>query len=248
MYKRKRRNKNIIIYFVVIIVLLTLIYVSANRKGNYMVVEKLFHDIGNMIEGIFVPNSFRLEDNVLEGINYELENELNDLKNLMQLEEKEYSFIYSTVIERDIDWYYELTIDKGEKDGVNVDMAVISSQGLIGRVTKTTNHTSSVKLLTSNDMKVSVYVAADNQDYYGIIDTYISEEGLILVNNVLKNSDIEVGDIVYTSGLGNVYPTGIYVGKVVEVSYDDLGLSKQLKVKANTLYDKIFYVGVVDRK
>jgi len=249
MYKNKnKKRKNVLLITIIIIVLIMLIYVSASNQKNYLFIEKIFHEIGNRLENIFIPKEFNLSESVYEGINKELEKELNELKILNNLETENYSFIYANVIERDVDWYQELIINKGEKDGIKIDSAVISTQGLIGRITKTAFNTSTVKLLTSNDIKVSVYINNDNLEYHGIIDSYIKEEGLLKVSNVIKNSNIKIGDKVYTSGLGNIYPSGIYIGKVVEVNHDNLGLSKTLKVKTDTSYDKIFYVSVVDKK
>ena len=96
-------------------------------------------------------------------------------------------------------------------------------------------------------MKVAVDVKNDQETFHGIIDGYLLDEQVIQVNNLSKNSNIEVGDFVYTNGLGGIYPSGIYVGKVVEVTYDHLGLSKMAKVKPDLSYDKLRYVSIVDR-
>ena len=247
MYKKRNRKNKRIYLIIIIIILLTLIYVSASNKKNYLFIEKIFHEIGNRLENIFIPKELSINEELINGINFELESELNDLKKIVGLEQDNYSFIYAKVIERDINWYNEIIINKGENDGIKEDMAVISTQGLIGRIIKTTANTSTIKLLTSNDVKVSVYIKTDTEEYHGIIDSYL-EEGLIQINNVVKNSDIKVGNSIYTSGLGNIYPEGVYIGKVVAINYDSLGLSKIVKVKTDTSYDKIFYVGVVDRK
>lgn len=247
MYKKKKKKKNLFIT-IIIIILIMLIYILNMNNKNYLFIEKIIHEIGNEIENIFIPKEFTINNSILEGLNLSLENELNELKKITNLEKENYSFIYAKVIERDNDWYQELIINKGEKDGIKVDSAVISTQGLIGRITKTTPNTSTIKLLTSNDIKVSVYINNDKEEYHGIINSYLKEEELLEVDNVIKNSDIKIGDKVYTSGLGNIYPTGIYIGEVVEINYDNLGLSKKLKIKTITSYDKIFYVSVVDRK
>ena len=127
-------------------------------------------------------------------------------------------------------------------------MAVVSNNSLIGRVTKTTYSNSTVKLLTTNnnDMKVSVTIKTPTTEAHGIIDAYLEKENALKVNNVLKTSDIDIGAIVYTDGLGGIYPAGIYVGEVVEVMEDSLGLNKILKVKTSS-YDNIRFVSVIDR-
>lgn len=245
--KQKKRIQFLLIG--VLLLFLVLIFIFANRKGNYLKIERIFHDIGATIEGFLIPRISNYDKEILFGINRELEEENKELAEMLEINSSEYHFIYATVIKRDIDWYLELTIDKGEKDGVLLDMAVISNYGLIGKIVKTTDHSSIVKLLSSNtsDMKVAVDIKNEEETFHGIIDGYLEGESLIQVNNIPKNSNIKVGDFVYTNGLGGIYPSGIYIGKVEEITYDSLGLSKIAKVKSNFSYDKLRYVTVVDR-
>ena len=244
----KNNKKKKSIYIITIIIIITLIYVSSINKKDYLQIEKLFHEFGNRVENIFIPKDFTINKTILDGINKELETELNNLSELMGINPTNYSFIHSKVIERNIHWYQELIIDKGTNHGINSGMAVISNQGLIGRITKTTATTSIVKLLTSDDLKISIYIKNDTGDYHGIIDNYLEDENLIRANDINKNSDIKIGDKVYTTGLGEIYPAGIYIGEIVEINYDSLGLSKIVKIKTDLSYDKITYVSVVGRK
>lgn len=246
MYK-KNKNKKVLLIFILIL-FSVLLCIFLNRKSNFTYVEKITHDIGSYIESIFIPKKIVVEDNVLDGINKELEDELNTLKINLNLEENNYHFIHASVIKREDDWYHELVINKGEDDGIKADMAVISNKGLIGKIVKTTFNTSYVKLLSSNsnNMKVSVSIKS-KEDYYGIIDSYLKDENLIIVSNVNKSSNIEINDKVYTSGLGGIYPSGILIGEVIDITYDDLGIEKKLKVKPSSSFENISYVTVIDR-
>ena len=237
-------KKYILLISVTFVFILICIFYS---NKNYSKIEKISHEIGGYIEKKLIPTNFEF-DNVNDGINKELELELNELKQMLNLKESSYKFIQASVIKRDTNWYQEITIDKGEKDGIKSDMAVVSNDSLIGRVTKTTYSNSTVKLLTTNnnDMKVSVTIKTPNTEAHGIIDAYLEKENALKVNNVLKTSDIDIGAIVYTDGLGGIYPAGIYVGEVVEVTEDSLGLNKILKVKTSS-YDNIRFVSVIDR-
>lgn len=240
--KKKFLITGIIVFFFLFLFLL------ATKNNNYSKIEKITHELGSYFERIFIINN-SISNNITNGINRELENEINELKRMLELEVTEYKFIHANVIKRDIDWYQEITIDKGEKDGIKLDMAVVSNNGLIGRIIKTTNSSSIVKLLSSgsNNMKISVTIRTKNNEIHGIIDEYLENDQLVQVNNVLKTENIEVGDKVYTSGLGGIYPSGIYIGKVIEISEDNLGLNKILKIKTDTSYDNLRFVSVVDR-
>lgn len=248
MNKKTKKRKH---FFLIGILFLFFIFIFlfTSRTENYSKIEKVFHDMGAMIEGFLIPKISNYDEEILLGINRELEEENQELTEMLELDFSEYHFIHATVIKREIDWYRELKINKGEKDGVFLDMAVVSNHGLIGKITKTTDHSSIVKLLSSNasDMKVAVDIKNEEATFHGIIDGYLEQESLIQVNNIPKNSNIQIGDFVYTNGLGGIYPSGIYIGKVEEVVYDSLGLSKIAKVKADFSYDKLRYVTVIDR-
>lgn len=246
---KNKIKKNKILIIGIVVFFFILIYILGIRKGNYLKIEKITHEIGTYFERIFIPKLEPISDSIIDGINEELESEVNELKKMLELVETEYKFIHANVIKRDNNWYQEITVDKGEKDGVNIDMAVISNNSLIGRVIKTTNSSSVVKLLSasSNDMKVSVTVKTNDSDIHGIIDDYLENEDLVRVNNILKTASIKIGDKVYTSGLGGIYPSGIYIGEVISIEEDSLGLNKILKIKVDTSYDNIKFVSIIDR-
>lgn len=251
MLKKKKHKKNkILIISIIVSLLFILVLYTVTQNRNYSKIEKIIRDIGVELESFFIPDANNYRQNLIDGVIKELEEENLELKKMLELNLEEYNVINANVIKREIDWYQEITINKGEKDGIKVDMAVISNQGLIGRISKTGYSSSVVKLLTasSNDMKVAVDIKNETEIVHGIIDDYLEDESLIQVNNVSKNSDIKLEDKVYTNGLGGIYPSGIYIGKVVEITSDSLGLNKIVKVKPDTSYDKLRYVSVIDRK
>lgn len=250
MFKKRNHKQNKILILSIIFFLLILMTFYVTKNKNYSKIEKVIHDVGVGLESIFIPKTKEYSQSLIDGINQELATENQELKKMLELKDEEYSYIHATVINREIDWYQEITIDKGEKDGIQVDMAVISNQGLIGRISKTGYSSSIVKLLTasSNDMKVAVDIKNETGIIHGIIDDYLESESLIQVNNISKNAEINIEDKVYTNGLGGIYPSGIYIGKVVEVTTDSLGLNKIVKIKPDTSYDILRYVSVIDRR
>ena len=247
--KKNKIKKNKLLIIGMITFFFILICILKTITKDYLKIEKITHEIGNNFEKNIILKLKNTSNDIIEGINKELETEVNELKQILELKPTEYKLIHANVIKRDINWYQEITIDKGEKDGIKLDMAVVSNNSLIGRIIKTTNSSSIIKLLTScsNDMKVSVTVKTKDNEIHGIIDYYLKNEDLIQVNNILKTANIEIGDKVYTSGLGGIYPSGIYIGEVVEINEDNLGLNKILKIKIDTSYDTIRFVSVIDR-
>ena len=126
-------------------------------------------------------------------------------------------------------------------------MIVITKNGLIGQLEKVTNTSSEVQLITANDVnnKVSVSIATSNGDINAILSGYDHETGLIQVTEVDSEAIINVGDTVTTSGLGGMYPRGIYIGVVETISNDRYGLSKTLGIKINQDFNSIHYVTVL---
>lgn len=246
-YKRRKKYKKTLPRFLVIIILLiVLIYFGINSNISY--IKSFFNEVSTKIERVLILNKDAVNNEIIFGINKQLELENNELKKLTNNKETNYEMITALVVKRNIDWYSELTIDKGSKDGIDINMAVIDKEGLIGKIKEVGDTYSKISLITSNYdyMKVSVSINNTN-DYHGILTSYNKETDSIIIDNISKNSDIKIGDKVYTNGLGGVYPSGIYIGEVSNISYDKLGLNKIVEVKRNSNFDNINYVNIIRR-
>ncbi|MCD8529533.1 MAG: hypothetical protein LRY25_01940, partial [Flavobacterium sp.] len=95
-------------------------------------------------------------------------------------------------------------------------MAVITNQGLIGKVVSVSTFTSRVRLLTSSDIhnKVSVKIKTDKEDIYGILSSYDKENNVLIIEGISSNKIIEKDSVVVTTGMGSIFPSGVLVGKV----------------------------------
>lgn len=152
----------------------------------------------------------------------ELQRENNELKQLMNPEmDQEFEKIYAKVITRNPEIYNnQLTINVGSDEGILLNMAVLSSKGLIGKIIEVNNHTSKVRLLTSQDQlsKVAVKIAIDEEtSIEGYLEQYDLEKAAYRVRLFSDSERVEMDMNVITSGLGGVFPNGITVGKVLEV-------------------------------
>lgn len=129
-------------------------------------------------------------------------------------------------------------IYKGEEDGIAEGMAVISDMGLIGVVDNTLASSSEVRLITNKSSNISVKVG----DNYGILKM---ADGVLVVSNLQTYDVINIGDKVYTSGIGNL-PGDIYVGEVTKINVNATEIEKIVEVKPGANLDDINYVLVVD--
>ena len=185
--------------------------------------------------------------------NAELRKQLESMKEELDIDYtiNDYEFLNATVISRNISyWYNTITIDKGTYNGVQVDMVVVNSDGLIGKVTSTTTFTSDVKLLTTSDTnnKISVAISSNNKKLYGVIKDYNYNNNYLEVEGISNTESVSVGDLVYTSGLGGVFPSGILIGKVSSITTDEYDLAKIINVKPIADFDDINYVAILKRK
>ncbi|WP_248927402.1 rod shape-determining protein MreC [Paenibacillus hamazuiensis] len=124
-----------------------------------------------------------------------------------------------------------ITINLGEKDGMRPNMAVMSVEGLVGRIVQVSAFYSNVQLLSSIDdtasdnKAISVTVKNKENEAFGMMESFDPKTGLLVVNKIEQKDHFAVGDVVITSGLGQVFPRGIEIGKVVAVKDGDFGIT-----------------------
>lgn len=192
------------------------------------------------------------ELNSLKATNTELEKEIKELKDELKIDHvlTDYSYLNATVVNRNTNyWYNTITIDKGKNNDIKTGMVVINSKGLIGKVINVSNFTSDVRLITTNDSnnKISVTITNGDSKVIGLMNGYSYETNDILIEGVSNTQEVKVGDLVYTSGLGGVFPSGILVGTVENITTDSYGLAKIIKVKPSVSFEDINYVSVLKR-
>lgn len=189
----------------------------------------------------------------IEAENIELRRQLDELKEELSIDYTltDYEYLNATVISRNVGfWYNTITINKGSYNGIEKDMVVINSKGLIGRIIRASTFTSDVRLITTSDTnnKISVHVSSNGSDLYGLINNYDYNDNLLEVEGISNTKDVNIGDYVYTSGLGGIFPSGILIGKVSEITTDSYDLAKIIKVTPSPDFNDINYVSILKRK
>ena len=104
-----------------------------------------------------------------------------------------------------------VVLDRGTRNGVKLGLPVIDNAGVVGQVTRVFPFTSEVTLLTDKEQAIPVQVLRNGlrSVAYGR-----GQSGLLDLRFVAPNADIQVGDVLVTSGLDGVYPAGLAVAKV----------------------------------
>jgi rod shape-determining protein MreC len=124
-------------------------------------------------------------------------------------------------------WAEAITINKGTRDRIRKDMAVVTHQGLVGRTIGLSPHYATVLLLT--DRRSAVDALVQRTRARGIVVG--KSRRLCEMRYVDAHADIRVGDKIISSGLGEVYPKGLLVGTVVSVRQKSYGLFRDVEVK-----------------
>lgn len=236
-------------------------------KDSVIFVEKIiltpFNYVGNLIDDFVELRNVQEENDKLktsiervdaiETENIELRREIDALKKELNIDYvlTDYDYLNATVISRNIGyWYNTLTIDKGTNNGISEGMVVVNSTGLIGKIIKTTTFTSEVRLITTSDTnnKISVSISNGNGKINGLINRYDYENNFLEIEGISNTEEVKVGDYVYTSGLGGVFPSGILIGTVESITTDEYDLAKIINVKPSINSNDINYVSVLKRK
>lgn len=187
----------------------------------------------------------------LKNKNYQ--KEIEALKKELELNQTlaSYEKVTANVITRSPDtWQDMLIVDKGSKDGIEVDMAVMSQKGLIGRVIEVNNASSKIELLTSSNESSNhfpVRVSSSSGEAFGLLKNYDEKTQALVVTQLTGDTNIKEGDVVQTSGLGGNSPADLPIGTVVKTKPDSFGLDREVYVKPYAgMYD-ISVVTIVQR-
>lgn len=164
-----------------------------------------------------------------------------DYMKLLEFSEIEVNFesdyINSMIIFKDIYNYLDqITIRGGIDKGLKKN-PIVYDNTLIGVISKAYKNSSVVQLLTNKDSKISAKI----NDEIGVLE---SVNGKLMVKNINVNANVFEGDMIFTSGLGNI-KENIFIGKVKNISLDDKNLEKIVSVDYNLNIKNIDYVTII---
>ena len=192
-----------------------LTYLKNQINGN----QSFFTDIQNLKE----------ENETLKAKNSELEQSLRELENIktenetlkeyLALNQKygEYKTIPAYVINKDISNYSKtIVINVGTKDGIREKMTVIADKGLVGYIVSATDSTAKVQTIIDTSSAISCIMSTNKDSIVckGTLENTAELRGMYIPTD----ANVIQGDSIETSGLGGIYPKGIHVGSVKNIS------------------------------
>ena len=276
--RRKRRNKKIMIGVIVGVIFLSIIGFFVGRKQSrlektlsnsismieYYIVKKPLSFIGdifneyNDLKDVYDENK-KLKTKLDSYANVEAENEIltteiDKLKKITEIDylPSDYQTKVATVQIRDqTNWNDEITIDLGSMNDIQEGMVVCDSKGMVGVVSKVTEISSTVSLITSENPsnQIPVMVVNGDQIVYGLLENYSVNSQKLNVTLLSNIDKLEKGAKVYTSGLGGdgKSPKGIYIGKAKKLVTQTDGTTTTLTVTPAANMEDLSYVSVIKK-
>ncbi|UFT97921.1 rod shape-determining protein MreC [Radiobacillus kanasensis] len=273
------RRKRLFIILIGFIILVGLIGFSFRDRDKVSTVEEFLHDSVGWLQGIvhrpveFTTGLFENIDEIKTAYkeNQLLKERLAQYKNLIHENQelkqeneellstldktnslRDFAAIQASVLARSPEkWFEQVTINKGKQDGVKANMAVITGEGMVGKIQTSSEFTSTVQLLSGFDLsnRISVTVKREGQKngVPGLIEGFNKEKNALLLKEIEYNSDLKKGDAVLSSGLGGMFPKGLPIGTIEEVAPDKYGLTQIAYVTPAADLKDLDHVIVVDR-
>jgi rod shape-determining protein MreC len=164
-------------------------------------------------------------------------------RKLLQFRETEVApMIAAEVIGRDpSSWFRSVTINKGEVEGVVKGMAVISPDGAVGQVLKTSLHYATVLLITDYNSAIDAIVQRTRSKT--IVEG--KEENRCELKYLLRTEDVVEGDVVVTSGQGGKFPKGLRVGDIQIVEKKGYGVFQRAELVPSVDFTKLEEVLII---
>lgn len=241
MYNKKK--KGIVGIIIVIVMLIVIVIVSNVKINNLSYVEGVFNFfvmpiqngltyLKNWVSGnnsFFTDiNNLKEENKSLKEENSKLQQDLREfemiksenetLKEYVNLKDKytEYTTIPAYVINKDITNYNNIIIiNVGSNDGIEVNMTVISEEGLVGHIISVTSTTAKVQTIVDSSSSTSCTLTSSRDTI--VAKGTLEDTSLLKATYIPTEANLMQGDTVETSGLGGIYPKGILVGSISKV-------------------------------
>ncbi len=162
---------------------------------------------------------------------------------LLKFEEKfNLQSVVARVIAKDISSEFRsIRINRGESSGIRQNMAVVTDEGIVGRVLRTTRNTSDI--VTVLDLLSAVDAIVERSRARGIVEGLTDDT--CQMKYTLRTDDIQPGDNLISSGLGGIFAKGMTVGTVSKVNRKPFGITQDVEVKPSVDFTKLEEVLVV---
>jgi rod shape-determining protein MreC len=159
------------------------------------------------------------------------------------LARRKYVYLTTRVINNTVNKQYNfITLNKGSEGGIKPDMAVISSDGIVGVVKSVSANYASVLSLLNRDFTVSAKIKKNG--YFGPLNWNGNSANNAILVDIPHHVKINLGDTIVTSGFGGVFPEGFMIGTINDFRLKG-GNYYEIKVELSNDFRKLDYVQVI---
>jgi len=163
----------------------------------------------------------------------ELAKENESLKSLLELKtEAKYKILPAQIIGRDPSlWFDSAIINRGSLDGVKLNMPIVNNGGLIGRVIAVSPITAQINLVTKEKSGLGGVIGElGTSNALGVVSGNGKRE-MLEMGYIPGTIEVQVGEMVYTTGQDGIYPAGLKIGEVSEVHPGSATVTQQIFIK-----------------
>lgn len=260
---RSKKYFLVVIILIIVLVAINIVPGLANGLGNFLFkifspIGKIFIGAGNGLVGFF-EILFSIKDLSQENIqlqqeNKELQAEISQLKEVEQENQvlrqgleisKKGQLVMemASVIGKDVQVAGEwILIDKGAKQGIEKDMAVISQEmALVGKIVEVMPSFSKVMLITNKESIVAAIVEKGRNE--GLVKK--ESKGKLFMDFIPRTEKLEIDERIITSGMDNIYPKGIFIGKIENIDLSQNQLFQKVTIAPAVDFSKLEKVFIV---
>jgi rod shape-determining protein MreC len=150
--------------------------------------------------------------------------------------------VVARVIAKDVSTEFRaIRINRGEASGLRKNMPVVTNEGAVGTILRTTASTAEV--VTLMDSNSAVDAIDERSRARGVVEGLTDE--MCQLRYVLRTDDIQTGDVMVSSGLGGMIPKGIPVGVVSKVNRKPFGITQDVEIKPSVDFSRLEEVLVI---
>lgn len=215
--------------------------VRVDELGELRIVLEENQQLKDQIDELTVQNTQLQQDKY----------ELNNLRELYKLDEQYsgYEKVGARIIARDSgNWFHSFTINKGSDDGLTIDMNVIASGGLVGRIVDIGANWSKVTAIINDNSNVSGMVLASSDILMVTGSLELMEDGVIGFEQLIDSAEnVQIGDKVVTSNISDKYLPSILIGYITEINQDSNNITKSGKITPAVDFEHLGEVLVITK-
>lgn len=270
---RGSKKRPVIFFIILFAVIVTLAVLSAKNRENVGFIDNAVNTVSKPFTKAFTSVSeffgdfsvyfkdkkelsekldeYTYENNILEqklSSLESLEDENKRLRDLLELRAKypEFETKSASVTAKDGGNYCKfITIDKGRESGIEVNQPVISQNGLVGLVFEVGDGWAKIQTILDPSTSAGCKISRTGDTSVTEGDISLINEGLLKMLYISNQFTLLEGDIVETSGLGEIYPSGIAIGRIKEVKISENSSSQYATVSPVVDFTRLYEVLVI---